>query len=117
MRFLLLLASTLLIAGAPAPRVSSPPLPDLLIPMAGPPSSTYLGQRFLSETVPLLRQRAERVRVLTRPEDRVLATEAIAGLVAIALLQHRPADAITLISEARAAATKPRQRAFDLLHF
>lgn len=115
-----LVVTLALTAAAPVPQsvIRSPSdLPPARFVLAEPPSAAFLGDDFLRRIVPLLRVEAERVRATMRIEDSVLADDLIAGLVAIALLQHRLADADTLIAEARAAASKPRLRAFDLLHF
>ena len=120
MRIIALLGSALLIATAPpqGPIVRGPSdLPATLFPVDGPPSEAFLGDKFLIHTVPLLRAEAERVRATMRIEDSPLASDLTAGLVAIALLQNRPDDATKLIAVVRAAATKPRQRAFDLLPY
>lgn len=120
MRVLALLGSMLLISAAPAPKlvVRAPSdLPARQFAIAGPPSSAFLEDAFLTQTIPLLRAEAEHLRATARIDDSALADDLVAGLVAIALLQNRPADAAKLIAEARAASTKPRQRAFDLLHY
>jgi subtilisin family serine protease len=85
--------------------------------LAAAPSAAFLNNQFLTPTLPLLRAEAERVRATMRIEDNALAHDLIAGLVAIALLQNRRADAIKLIAEARTTSAKPRQRVFDLLHY
>lgn len=92
-------------------------LPPVHFRLIAPPSEAFQGDDFLLKTVPQIRVEAERVRRTMRIDDPALAGDLTAGLVAIALLQGRRADALRLIGEARAAAVKPRQRSFDLLHY
>lgn len=120
MRHLALLGCAFFLAAAsPQQTVVHRPsdLPPSVFPLADPASSAFLGDDFLVRTIPLLRAEAERIRATMRIEDSALASDIIAGLVAIALLQDRRGEALRLIAEARAAGIKPRQRAFDLLPY
>jgi subtilisin family serine protease len=90
-------------------------LPPSRFTLSGPPSAAFLGDAFLTETVPALRAEAERVRATYSIADTALADRLRTGLAVIAVLQRRPADAAVLIAESRAAATKPQQRAIGML--
>lgn len=117
LRYSLPAFALLIAAMAPQQPVLRAPseLPATLYPLGAPPSDAFRGDDFLRRTVPLLRTEAERVRAAMRIEDTALATDLIAGLVAIALLQDRRGDALQLIGAARASAEKPRQRAAPLV--
>ncbi|MEQ7873301.1 S8 family serine peptidase [Sphingomonas sp. ASV193] len=121
MRLFAWLAFAMLAGNGPPPKmvvVRGPAeLPAKQYVVGGLPSVAFQSNRFLTETVPSLREDVEHLRQTVRIEDNVLANDLIAGLAAIAILQNRPKDAMVLVEEARAAGVKPRQRAFDLLPY
>lgn len=86
---------------------SASELPPSQITLAEPPSSAFLSQTFLTEVLPLLLTQAEQMRQQYEIVDPDLARKLRDGLAAIALLQHRPDDALGLVAEARATAEKP----------
>ncbi len=90
-------------------------LPPSRFKLAAPPSRAFTGKAFLTETLPALRAEAERIRQTYTIADPALAKSLREGLAAIALLQRRPADALALVAEARAAAEKPQQRSLGML--
>lgn len=94
---------------------STSDLPPSKFVLAGPPSSAFLDDEFLARTLPALRSEAERVRARYNVVDTALEDQLRAGLAAIALLQQRPSDVVALVAEARAAASKPQDRAIGML--
>ena len=78
------------------------------------PSQYFLSDAFLTVTVPKLRTAAEAE--LNAPSlDGATAQSLRSGLAWIALLQHRPGDALALISAQRQAEVKPQLRAIGNL--
>lgn len=88
-------------------------LPTTRYPLAQPASQIYATAAFQRETLARLRTDAERLLSTRKIEDPAIARRLRRGLIAIALLEHRPADARRLIAEQRAGETKPQERALS----
>jgi subtilisin family serine protease len=109
----LLLASSAL---AERPAIRSPAdLPATRFQLATPPSESLMSRALITNTLPQIRAEAERVRAQYDIQDQALARELRNGLAAIAVLQHRPADARKIIAESRDASTKPQQKAIGMM--
>lgn len=83
-------------------------LPPTRFAMPRLPSEIVMGDAFLAETVPTIRAEAERLLRDYDIQDPTIASYLRRGLVSIAWLQGRPADALALIEAQRAAETKPQ---------
>ncbi|KQS54067.1 hypothetical protein ASG17_14080 [Brevundimonas sp. Leaf363] len=84
-------------------------LPPVRFPAAVLPSQTLNTPAFL-EALPAYRAEAERLLTDYDIRDPAIAQRLRYGLTAIAILQHRPADAMSLIQAQRAAEAKPQLR-------
>ena len=111
---LALVAATAVHAQKPAIR-SPGDLPTTRFALDAPPSRAFLDAAFLHDALPRLRAEAERVRASYEIQDQALADQLRSGLVSIALLQGRTADARALIAESRAASTKPQLKLMAML--
>ncbi|MDV6330101.1 S8 family serine peptidase [Asticcacaulis sp. 201] len=90
-------------------------LPDTRFVLSGPASEAFMSPTFLRDTVPALRQEAERLLATYRIEDPAVTQRLRGGLISIAILQGRPADARRLIAEQRALEIKPQLKAIGFL--
>ncbi|RZJ96802.1 MAG: hypothetical protein EON88_05740 [Brevundimonas sp.] len=84
-------------------------LPPVRFPATAPPSQTLNTPAFL-EALPGYRAEAERLLADYDIRDPAIAQRLRYGLTAIAILQDRPADAMSLIQTQRAAESKPQLR-------
>jgi len=113
---LALALATTTAAHAQKPTIRSPgDLPPTRFALDAPPSRAFLDPVFLRDVLPRLRAETERVRQSYTIQDQALAEQLRAGLISIALLQGRVADARALIVESRAASTKPQLKIMAML--
>lgn len=110
----LLLMATPTFAEKPVIR-SAADLPPTRFQLEAPPSDSLQSQRLIAVTLPQVRVEAERVRASYHIQDQALAQDFRDGLAAIAVLEHRPADARGIIAESRAASAKPQQKAIGMM--
>jgi subtilisin family serine protease len=94
---------------------SAADLPATRFQLNALPSETLTLPALITDTLPPVRAEAERLRASYDIQDQALAQELRNGLAAIAVLQHRPADARRIIAESRAASSKPQQKAIGMM--
>jgi hypothetical protein len=83
-------------------------LPPARFKLDAKPSLAFSDAAFLKVTVPALKSEAEHILSGYRIDDPAIAQQLRNGLAAIAILEHRPADADRLIAEQRRAENKPQ---------
>lgn len=112
------LALGLALSGDPQERPvirSAAEAPAYDVRLSSLPSEAFLSPGFMEQTVPGLRQEAERLLSDYDIQDPVVASRLRSGLAAIAILEDRPDDARRLIGELRASETKPQLQAIGFL--
>ena len=111
--FFLLVASPAL-AAKPVIR-SAADLPPTRFQLEAPPSESLQSPRLSDVTLTQVRIEAERIRASYDIQDQSLAQDLRDGLAAIAVLEHRPAEARRIIAESRAASANPQQKAIGMM--